>query len=234
MEKPLIVLYTHTDAKDVWDAWYGQYEKYLSEYDLCLCVNQGVDISDSSLSNHQTVFYDDNLTYTQRLQGVMNELGDRTILFLHEDMILYSDVDHDRLETFTKLVNNESVKSVKLIYVGDICYVSSVHDELVENAYSKFSIQPTIIKTKTILDILESVGDLNIWDFENAINHYEGHYMVKLGNESKRGMFHYDSLVFPYVATAIVKGKWNYSEYPQELKYLFEQYGINPEERGVA
>ena len=56
--------------------------------------------------------------------------------------------------------------------------------------------------------------------------------MVKLGNEVKRGVFHCDSIVFPYIATAISKGKWNTSEYKKELNFLFKEYNINPKERG--
>ena len=51
MHKPLVVLYTHTDAIDVWDMWYGEYEKYLNEYEVCLCVNSGVDIDHKKISN---------------------------------------------------------------------------------------------------------------------------------------------------------------------------------------
>jgi hypothetical protein len=56
--------------------------------------------------------------------------------------------------------------------------------------------------------------------------------MVKLGNEIKRGVYHCDSIVFPYIATAINKGKWNTSEYKKELDILFKEYNINPNMRG--
>ncbi len=232
MTKPLITLYTHTDAKDVWSAWYGQYQKYLNDYDLCLCVNSGVDIGNEPIAQHQIVYYNNEQTYTQRLDHIMKQLGERTILFLHEDMILYSEVDHERIEEYTQLIENDQAKSIKLIYAGDMFYLSSVHDELVKNDYSKFSIQPTIIKTQTLLKILNNVGNLNIWDFENAIVNNDGHYMAKVGGETKRGMFHFDSMVFPYIATAIVKGKWNMSEYPSELGNIFSEYKIDPQIRG--
>ena len=35
------------------------------------------------------------------------------------------------------------------------------------------------------------------------------------------------------IATAIIKGKWNLSEYPTELTPLLEKYNINPEVRGI-
>jgi len=43
---------------------------------------------------------------------------------------------------------------------------------------------------------------------------------------------HWDSSIYPYVATAIVKGKWNTSQYSKELNILFKDYDIDPSVRG--
>jgi hypothetical protein len=51
--------------------------------------------------------------------------------------------------------------------------------------------------------------------------------------EPKRGGNHYDSSIYPYIATALVKGKWNLSEYKKELGTLLEQYNIDKDLRGV-
>ena len=45
-------------------------------------------------------------------------------------------------------------------------------------------------------------------------------------------MSHWDSKVYPYVATAIVKGKWNYSEYESELSSLHKEYNVDKNIRG--
>ena len=58
--------------------------------------------------------------------------------------------------------------------------------------------------------------------------------MIQIGGEKKRGMYHYDSIVFPYIATAINKGKWNMSEYQTELDKMFNEYGVMPFERGIV
>ena len=50
--------------------------------------------------------------------------------------------------------------------------------------------------------------------------------------ENKRGLYHYDSSVFPHISTALVKGKWNMSEYPLEMGKLVKQYGIDLMKRG--
>ena len=51
--------------------------------------------------------------------------------------------------------------------------------------------------------------------------------------EPKRGMYHHDSIVFPYIATALVKGKWNLSEYEEELLPLLKKYEVELSIRGV-
>jgi hypothetical protein len=38
--KPTIVIYTHTDMKDVWPMFFGQFKKYISDYNVYVCVNR--------------------------------------------------------------------------------------------------------------------------------------------------------------------------------------------------
>ena len=52
-------------------------------------------------------------------------------------------------------------------------------------------------------------------------------------NEMKRGLYHYDSTIVPHICTAIVGGKWNISEYKNELYSLFNRYQIDPNVRGL-
>ena len=51
--------------------------------------------------------------------------------------------------------------------------------------------------------------------------------------EPKRGKYHYDSSVFPYIATAIIKGKWNLWQYNVELNHLLKKYNVDPNVRGT-
>ena len=81
--------------------------------------------------------------------------------------------------------------------------------------------------------MVENLPPMNIWEFEESIVSSGRDFMVKVGNEKKRGIYHYDSPVFPYIATAINKGKWNMTEYYKELDLLFKEYNINPFNRGI-
>jgi hypothetical protein len=47
-------------------------------------------------------------------------------------------------------------------------------------------------------------------------------------------MMHWDSSIFPYIATAIVKGKWNIGEYEKELKPILDEWNIDVNVRGVC
>ena len=82
-----------------------------------------------------------------------------------------------------------------------------------------------------ITDKLSDLG-MDVFKREKEIQ-TELDFMSKIGNENRRGSLHYDSSVFPYIATAITKCKWNYNQYKVELDNLFEQYNINPFERGI-
>ena len=71
----------------------------------------------------------------------------------------------------------------------------------------------------------------NIWDSEVRLNELAKNLDLKgvfLYNiENKRGKNHWDSNDFPYIATAIVKGKWNFQEYKNELMEILISNKIN-------
>jgi sugar-specific transcriptional regulator TrmB len=228
--KSVVVVYTHTDVSDLWPMFFGEFKKYMSDTKIYVAVNK----KDDRLSEYTQLYYDDTKPYTERLKDILNQLKDEIIIFLHEDMILIGNPMIDNLNKYIGYIADDKVKSIKLISVNGNFTNLDIDTTVVNNKDTKFSIQPTIIKTKTFLDLLSKVEPLNIWEFEDKVPVEEGHYMVSLGNEKRRGIYHNDSLVFPYIATAINKGKWNYSEYEKELNELFNIYNINPFERGIA
>jgi len=222
-----IVVYTHTDMKDVWSMFFGQLKKYLPNNKIYVVVNE----DDTQLSDMIRIIYDDTKPYTERWKEALPQINEETIIFLHEDMILFDEVDMSYIQRYYNLVNSGRVESIKMIYTNSTNPPSDIDSTLVN---STFSIQPTLINRNNFVSLLESVPSLNIWDFEKEIEPNDNHYMVRLGNEKQRGIYHCDSIIFPYIATAINKGKWNMSEYSKELDKLFGEYNINPFERGIV
>lgn len=230
IDVPLII-YTHSDYKDVWTLLFGQIQKYLPTQRVYVLTDSP---TDDIPSEYTTIVYDDSKIYTERLKQCLSQIDEDVVLFQHEDMILFNQPKIELFGKYIEYVKNGDVDSVKLIYVQENDIVSELDSTLVSNQYSKFSIQPTLIRLKNFVSLLESTQPLNIWDFELAVPAEGKHYMVRLGDERKRGMYHCDSIIYPYIATAIIKGKWNYGEYMKELDELFNEYGIIPFERGIA
>jgi hypothetical protein len=228
MKIPLIV-YTHTDMKDVWPMFFGQLKKYMGDTKIYVAVNK----EDEFLSEYNQIIYDDSKLYTQRWVEILELIEEETFMFMHEDMILFDKVDFQSLEKYIGYVKQNLAESVKLILAGDRFDEWSVDKTLVTNQYAKFSIQPTITQKKVFQQLVENLPPMNIWDFEEAIVSSGRDFMVKVGNEKKRGLYHYDSTIFPYIATAINKGKWNTTEYQKELDSMFREYSVNPFERGI-
>lgn len=229
--KRSIVVYTHTDMADVWDPFFSRLNQYMHFCRVYVFVNKK---DDRIPKEYIQITYDDTKKYTERLKECLLKIDEYVFLFIHEDMILYSTPDYGKLQKYYTYVEHKSVDSIKLIYCGDGNGIkASCDDTLVFNDFAKFSIQPTIIRKDILLQIASNVGALNIWDFENAIVGSGMDFMAFNGTESKRGMYHYNSFVFPYIATAINKGKWNMTEYSNELDVIFEEYNINPFERGI-
>jgi hypothetical protein len=58
--------------------------------------------------------------------------------------------------------------------------------------------------------------------------------MYHYDNEPKRGSNHFDTNVYPYIATALVKGKWIMSEYDEELSPILDKNNIDKNKRGIV
>ncbi len=227
----VLILYTHTDMKDIWPITFDKLQKYMPEYKKYIFVNND---SDSIPSDYVKVFYDENLSYTERVSHCIDSVSEETILYFHEDMILCDVPKKELLKKYENYILEGSINSIKLVYStpNDKFTKSNIDDTLVTGDFSKFSIQPTILK-KTLFKEIFKDKKYTIWEFETNTNYDELHFMVKIGGEKKRGIYHYDSLVFPFICTAINKGKWNMTEYHEELNHIFEEYNINPFDRGI-
>ena len=226
-----LIIYSHTDYNDVWKPLFVSINKYLTDFRVTLFINRFIE---NLNINCDQVIYDESLCYTERLKSCLEKTNIDFFLFMHEDMFLYDAPKYEYIERYFKHVETNLAKSIKLIPVGSNRYISKFDSTLYVTEYSKFSIQPTITSRFHLIDLLNRYGPKNIWEFESSIQNFGNEFVSILGNEKKRGIYHYDSEVFPYVATAIVKGKWNFSEYPKELEEALSFCEIDKKLRGIT
>lgn len=224
-----IIIYTHSDYKDAWPLVFGQLDLYFPNTKKIIFTDK----KDKDLPTSYThIFYDDNLSYTKRISSCLRSIEDPLILFQHEDMILFDSPNINKLKEFEDLIMSEKADFIKLIKAGNFSS-SELHENLVSSTdHFLFSVQPTLCKKDKLLTLFDSF-DASIYEFEIKVssacisNNYKKCYMASDINENKRGQHHWDSNIFPYIATAIAKGKWNTLEYKNELSVLFKKYNIN-------
>jgi len=229
------ITYTHSDYSDLWQPSFSNSLKYFDAKNKYLFTDK---INDFKAEDFKCIYYDDKLLYNKRVLNCLEKINEKYCLFLHEDMILYSNVDKEKINyIFEFLQNNSKYKFFRLIKSG---INSSI--KLQENIYELnkqdflFSITPTIWETKFLKEVAIQTPESNIWNFElngcrflyeNDIN---GCYWYN--NEPKRGSNHYDSNLFPHICSAIFKGKWN-MEYKKELDIIFKEFFIDKNIRGT-
>jgi hypothetical protein len=96
--------------------------------------------------------------------------------------------------------------------------------------------QATIWRTDDYIALMEAVREvkwLETTKYQNMMNKMGMKGVYHYDNEPKRGGNHYDTNVYPYIATALVKGKWDVSEYPNELPPILVENNIDHNLRGI-
>jgi len=219
-----ILIYSHSSYSDVWPLIFGQFEKYFSNSKIYLLTDE-----DPIQIKYPKIYYKNEQTYNERVIHCIMQLDIETFLFTHEDMPLYNIPNYFKLNQYIKYIENGKIDSVKLIFGGwhfksKIC---SFDESLSKNKLTRFSIQPTIIKKRTLISILSRYSASNLWKLERKISkswyHPYEEFACNLKGE-KHGN-HCDCSIYPYIATAIVKGKWNFEQY-DILKPMLDEYQI--------
>ena len=225
-----ILVYTHSDYSWVWKYWHQQTDKFLQNFDKICMSNSNSSFRDDYL----VIKYNDELTYKNRVLSCLNDIDDNEIvLFCHEDMFLYKKPNFEIIDEYINLIKNDNCELIKLIRAFENLDKSNLHEKLFKNPDKQlFSIQPTLIKVKTLKHIYKTVPGENIWEFEANTSKKYLKDLISLCSfdpdvDKKRGKFHYDSSVYPYICTAVIKGKWNFKEYKKELFEIFYNKKFN-------
>ena len=230
------VLYTNSKCKDVWEMFYDQNLKY-HEGDLYVITDSNNFLN---LPQERIYQYKQDEPYYKSWTNALNKFKIKSFIYLQEDFILYDFTKNDILLKYHDfLINNNKYSFVRLIKSGFNLSNNEVYKNLFEIGWESFplySMQPSIWKTESFIKLYEK-AEQQKWfecdEYEKACKELNIYGLYHYNNENQRGG-HFDSSVYPYIATAIVKGKWNISEYGKELVPLFLKYNTNIQERGIC
>lgn len=240
-----IVMYSNAEYSDVWKVFNGQHKKFFPDNPFKQYLLTDEVISDD-MDGWEPILYSNDDGYRERLIHCIEKIDEPSLILCHEDMFLYDSVDLQLLKDYTHIVNNHDIDFIRLILSGVKKLKKSIYDlPLWEINFSDrdtiFAIQPTVWKKDVLLDILRSTNSTKVGIYGPAQIEVEASRtaeslnirgLVHYDNEKARGG-HYDSNVYPYIATAIRKGRWNMSEYPNELGDILTEYGIDWNIRGI-
>lgn len=231
--------FSHSDCSDVWKLYFPQMEENFSVgMEHFFAVNEK---HNEIPESKNIIEYEDGKTYPQRLLNILEKLDKYEYIFFdHEDMFLYKKPDYEKLKKYYETIKNGDYDHIRLIKGGDCQYepVLSCPTLYRFNNDSKwiFSIQPSFWRRTVLMQIIAANLNCNIWELEMKSQKVVKKIGLKAAfsyrSGQRRGAHHFDNDIYPYVATAIGKGKWNLGEYGNELEPLLEKYDIDPTQRG--
>lgn len=231
MKNITLFTYTHSNCKDLHTVYFERIKKYSNiQNELTLC---DIDVP----STHTNIYSNDEPFYKQILDGLY-KVNTEYVLYSQEDYILFDYIKEDHLSEYINLMDKDkNIGFIRLIKSGiendDIIY----NDELSiisENSQYYYSTQATIWRKSTLIDLFNKSKSISIRDEVinsqylrdlNIIGLYTNQIGKKVGG-------HYNSLIWPYISTAIVLSKWNTMEYKNELYDIFDEFKIDKNKRG--
>ncbi len=236
-----LIFYSHSDYSDVWEPLFAQTEKYMPGYKKYLFTDK---VAKELDNDWVVVKYDDSLSYQERVVHCLGQVEEDIVLFHHEDMFLYDSPNEDKLCEIIDMVKEGEIDIVKLARASynenHPLFNNTNHPDIYENPPDlRFAIQPSVCNREKLIEIYSKTYGKNIWEFESNSSMICEYLGIKTGmtwedGDNKRGMFHWDSNIYPYFATAIVKGKWYVSDYGDSLRSVIEEHGIDINLRGTA
>lgn len=222
-----LLTYTHSKCIDIHDIYFDRIKKYfpslLNNFVMC----------NVPINHTNCIIYDDNEPHSQQMVNVLKQIKTKYVIYSQEDYILYDFVKIDKIKKFlAKMDEDPSIGFIRLIHSGLGNISTKYNDELGyvdKNSDYYYSTQVSIWQKEVLLKMFELSNVNSIFDesqnsfFLNKLP-IIGLYDLSNGNQIGN---HYNSLTYPYIATAKVKGIWNTSEYLNELNDIFKEYNIN-------
>jgi hypothetical protein len=229
------IAYTNSNCQDLWEMFIKQNRKH-TKMPLYMISDKLID----GLEPENQFIYQNSDPYYQVWINAVQKFGGEYFIYLQEDFVLYGDVNQEKIDEYVEfLKNNPQYSFVRLLRSGSL-YNNKLSDTLYEiesTNMNVFAMQTTIWRASDYIRLiglvkahgwLETDGDYR--DKMIALNmqgvyHYNG--------EEMGGLMHNNTNVYPHMATALIKGKWDMSEYGNQLNKVLPEYNIDANKRGV-
>lgn len=233
LENITLLTYTNSKCSDIHDSYFDRVKKYFTG------LQKQIVVCDSKVDGFTNHIYSDDDDFYHHILDSLSLVETDYIIYSQEDYILFDYVKPDLIYKYIDLMDNDkSISFIRLIRSGITNDSNKYNDDLFiidrnENYY--YSTQATIWRKDIILKMFQLAKPKSIRDeFSNSkyLLDVSVNGLCSYLNGEKVGG-HYNSYSYPYIATAIVQGKWNTLEYKDELDIIFNDYNIDKNIRGV-
>ena len=232
-----LIVDTNSNYSDVWAPCFGRLEKYAKDIKKYAFTDtpEGVTFIPQDVT---PIVYDNEESYRNQFLSCLEQIEEEYIIYTSEDYLLYDHVDLKKIRDISLVLDQTGYSFCKFIkgpekttHYKDNLFIIDQEDT------NFFAQQASIWKTRDFQKVFETAPP------ENTRMQHEpqGSSICRsLGlkgfqyysGTNKRGMYHYDSEIYPCIATAVVKGVWNVSEYPDEMIEVVKEFKINLNDRG--
>ncbi len=249
-----LVVNTVSKNKDVWEMFFDRIEKHIPHNlfnKKYVFVDEGE--YDTIPDDYEVLFYDHHKMYRDQFTSCIDKVKEEFCIYISEDYVLYEDVRSDLIHQFEEVLDaHEDLSFVRFIRGGLIDHLTPPYkSDVCDSLYQLYNYlqyfytnQAALWRTRDLEKIHVHGPNYHIagLDYDKQFEPAATKTCFELGiqgvycyyGENKRGLYHYDTLVWPHISTALVKGKWNLSEYPTEMTKAFEEYKIDPTRRGTV
>jgi hypothetical protein len=228
-----LLTYTHSKCTDLHLPYFDRIKKYFPE----LLHNY---VTSNEYVNFGTYIpYKDNDTHSNQMINAIDSIPTEYLIYSQEDYILFDKV---KIKDLYKAINILDVDPK----IGFIRLIQSGLGDNRDNEYNEdynyidkssiyyYSTQITLWRKTVMKQMFELSKVKSIFD-----EPYNSHHLRALNihgiYDKKRGESvggHYNSFIYPYIATAKVKGNWNIQEYANQIKDIFMEYNIKANNNG--
>ena len=230
----VLIVDTNSNYSDVWEPCFSRLNKYASGIKKYVFTDSTTGIPD----DYHPIVYDNSESYRNQLLSCLKQVPEPLMIYTSEDYILYDYVKQDKISEIAKILTISDYSFCKFIKGPEQTsqYFQNLY-EIDQNDSNFFAQQASIWRTRDFQKVFETAPPEN-----TRMQHEPGGSAIcrQLGfkglqhysGTKKRGIHHYDSDIYPCIATAVVKGLWNLSEYPKEMQEMMNEYKINYTIRG--
>lgn len=161
------VIYSHSSFIDVLNI---QIDHLIDKGRLTLFIeNNNLELGDLYSKFSKVIFYEDNLSYGQKLLSCLGQIDYDYFVFVHDNDIVYH-IDNKKINNFFNFLKSNNYDRIDFqlaydfnnecshtILDNDLYFIKSSNTDTDNNGYI-YNVNPSIWKRETLIKILETYG----------------------------------------------------------------------------